>query len=287
MKDNWFRDMLTPAKQGSHLWQGFTDTLQQLWNELVDPLLTRISNRKSFFTMDSEDMDTRISEYGRFFVIAEQDKSKRPMLLAQRLDEIHFKGTYRPIEQTFWREFGGMPVTWEPLYAPVDQDKYPYGSFLATAAEVKGALLTYGEFFLTSRGRVVLDLNGIYGKYGPGSKFDSIEDIQQNFEDIITPLIPLHIVFDGLTLQLMLKLIEKRDVLVWQGATSAQANGITAAERVDHIGHNVNTNISNENAYPISNRPARTAPVPVYIDVMPLDAWPLGLLEIPVPDGKA
>lgn len=47
------------------------------------------------------------------------------MLLAQRLDEVHFKGTILPIEQTFWREFGCIPVSWEPLYAPVNIENTP------------------------------------------------------------------------------------------------------------------------------------------------------------------
>ncbi|HCO0762917.1 TPA: phage tail protein, partial [Escherichia coli] len=136
MQNNWLKERLTQFKQDSKLWAAFVDTIQDVWNESVEPILTRISNRKSFFTMAREDMDTRIAEYGRFFVITETDKTRRPMLLAQRLDEVHFKGTVRPIEQTFWREFGTIPVSWEPLYAPVDTEKHPYGSFFATANEI-------------------------------------------------------------------------------------------------------------------------------------------------------
>lgn len=66
MKDNWLKERLTKVKQDSHLWSAFIDALQDVWNEAVEPILTRISNRKSFFTMDSEDMDARIAEYGRF-----------------------------------------------------------------------------------------------------------------------------------------------------------------------------------------------------------------------------
>ncbi|STK44385.1 putative tail tube protein [Escherichia coli] len=43
---------------------------------------------------------------GVFSLSLKKDKDRRPMLLAQRLDEVHFKGTILPIEQTFWREFG-------------------------------------------------------------------------------------------------------------------------------------------------------------------------------------
>nr|WP_225312286.1 hypothetical protein [Salmonella sp.]QBM91545.1 hypothetical protein NNIBIDOC_00219 [Salmonella sp.] len=67
----------------------------------------------------------RIAEYGRFFFITEKIYARRPMLLAQRLDEVHFKGTILPIEQTFWREFGCIPVSWEPLYAPVNIENTP------------------------------------------------------------------------------------------------------------------------------------------------------------------
>lgn len=74
------------------------------------------------------------------------------MLLAQRLDEVHFKGTILPIEQTFWREFGCIPVSWEPLYAPVNIEKHPYGSYFATEIEIPTAQAQFGEFFLTSRG---------------------------------------------------------------------------------------------------------------------------------------
>lgn len=66
MKENWFKERLTKAKQDSKLWSAFIGALHDVWDEAVEPILTRISNRKSFFTMDSEDMDARIAEYGRF-----------------------------------------------------------------------------------------------------------------------------------------------------------------------------------------------------------------------------
>ena len=73
--------------------------------------------------MADEDLDTRIGEMGKFFTIRVSDASSKPMLLQQRLDEIHFKGTAQPITQTFYREFNGIPVTWQPLFAPVDVEK--------------------------------------------------------------------------------------------------------------------------------------------------------------------
>ncbi|HBT4785491.1 TPA: hypothetical protein MB364_000789 [Klebsiella variicola subsp. variicola] len=279
MKNNWLKERLPKAKQDSNLWSAFTDALQEMWNETVEPTLARISNRKSFFTMNSDDMDTRIAEYGRFFVIPEKDKSRRPMLLTQRLDEIHFKGTTRPIEQTFWREFGEMPITWEPLFAPVDLQKTPYGQFLATAREVEGAQATYGDFFLTSRARIVLDLNLLYERYGTEGRDEAIRHVQDNFASTIAPLIPLHIVFDGLTLQLIVAAYEKYDVLYQQQTNVLVDAGFAAHEKADQINDAVETNVSNE-PYQTRSAPRSLEPIPVCFDAMPLDGWPLGLMEI-------
>ncbi|MDV1094948.1 hypothetical protein RZQ20_22040 [Raoultella ornithinolytica] len=280
MKKNWLKERLPKAKRDSNLWGAFTDALQEMWNESVEPVLIRISNRKSFFTMNSEDMETRIAEYGRFFVIPEKDKSRRPMLLTQRLDEIHFKGTTRPIEQTFWREFGEMPITWEPLYAPVDLKKTPYGQFLATAREVEGAQSTYGDFFLTSRARIVLDLNMLYERYGTEWRNDAIRHVQENFASTIAPLIPLHIVFDGLTLQLIVAAYEKYDVLYQRKTDVLVDAGFKAHGKADRVNDHVETNVGNRDTYQTKGAPRSLESIPVCFDAMPLDGWPLGLLEI-------
>lgn len=278
MKDNWLKEQLTPAKRSSRLWAAFTEKLQDMWNETVEPVLTRISNRKSFFTMDGEDMDTRISEYGRFFIIAEEDRSRRPMLLTQRLDEVHFKGTTRPIEQTLWREFGEMPVSWEPLYAPINIAQTPYGSYLATAQEVETATASYGEFFLTSRGRVVLNLNKLYELYGADDINSSIQRFQSDFTKIIVPLIPLHIVYDGLTLQLVFTAIEKKERLVFVDTKLSFDNSFDFYENGDAV--EVITDISFDENRVVRSIKRSLETIPICFDGMPLDAWPLGMTAI-------
>lgn len=278
MKEKWLKEQLTPAKRSSRLWAAFTEKLQDMWNETVEPILKRISNRKSFFTMDGEDMDTRISEYGRFFLIAEEDRARRPILLTQRLDEVHFKGTTRPIEQTLWREFGEMPVSWEPLYAPIDIAQTPYGSYLATAQEVEAATASYGEFFLTSRGRVVLNLNKLYELYGANDINASIRRFQSDFTKIIVPLIPLHIVYDGLTLQLVFKAIEKRERLVFVDTQMGFENSFDFDEKNDSV--EVITDISFDENRVIQSLKRSLETIPICFDGMPLDAWPLGMTAI-------
>lgn len=274
MENNWLKERLTKAKQNSKLWGAFVDALQDVWNDNIGPILIRISNRKSFFTMDSEDMNTRISEYGRFFIIEESDKSRRPMLLTQRLDEVHFKGTYRPIEQTFWREFGEMPISWEPLYAPVNLDSYPYGTVLLTSEQLDGVSSEYGEFFLTSRGRVVLNMNQL--EENNSSVTDVvINTMQERFLNIAAPLLPLHIVFDGLTLQLIIKLLDsEKNVLIYTGDTVAEKNiFFYQAEEVLKATF-VNGDATTESAV-FSSRTRSLETIPIYLDSMPLDAWPM------------
>jgi len=205
MRANWLKDRLTQAKANSPLWAAFADALQTIWGEEVEGTLTRISERKNFFTMDPEDVETRISEYGRFFTITEKDATRKPMLLTQRLDEVHFKGTDRPLEQTFWREFGEMPVTWEGLYAPVNLDAFPYGSVFITEADVAVSEAIYGEFFLTSRGMILINLNDLATRYGRMDKDEAVERLLKDFDRIVAPLLPLHIVFDGVTLRLVVE----------------------------------------------------------------------------------
>ncbi|MBC9370103.1 phage tail protein [Escherichia coli] len=274
MQNNWLKERLTQFKQDSKLWTAFVDTIQDVWNESVEPILTRISNRKSFFTMAREDMDTRIAEYGRFFVITETDKTRRPMLLAQRLDEVHFKGTVRPIEQTFWREFGTIPVSWEPLYAPVDTEKHPYGAFFATANEIPTAQAQYGEFFLTSRGLVVVNQNKLYRAYDSDDRDVAVQKLLADFDTVIAPLLPLHIVFDGVSFQLSATLPEMAEILNCLSAEVSFIEGVyTTQEMVDEL--SISDTIIQIGGIQFAGRPDRTTERVLHLDELPLDAWAL------------
>ncbi|WP_176556553.1 hypothetical protein [Leclercia adecarboxylata] len=211
MIKDWIKNHLIPEKRDSGLWPGFADALQQAYEDQVEPLLERLSARKSFFTMHADDLDKRIKEYGQFFVIGENGTASRPILLTQRLDEVHFKGTDQPIISTFWREFGNLPVTWEPLYAPVDQDLCPYGMFFTTAAGMEIAQASFGEFFLTSRGTISVDLNRLYEIYGFDEQDKLVKRLISDFDRIVAPLLPLETVFDGISLRLDFWLEEARD----------------------------------------------------------------------------
>lgn len=208
MLKDWLLKQLTPAKQESEIWQGYVSTLQTMYEQTIEPITQRIDNRKSFFTMDVQDLDTRINELGQFFAIRAKSDASKPILLAQRLDEIHFKGTSRPITATFWREFENIPAKWEPLYAPIDQSKKPYGELLIPENQIPYAEQTYGEFFLTSRGMISLSLNSLYELYGAEKQSELVKRIQAQYKEIIEPLLPLDIVSDGFLLYLEFTLLE-------------------------------------------------------------------------------
>lgn len=210
MKDDWFKERLIPAKQRAELWSGFADAIQALLESAVLPLIERTANRKSLFSMDSEAMTTRISELGRFFYINKNSSASLPVLLQQRLDEIHFKGTKRPIESTLWREFKNLAAEWKPLYAPIDQEKYPYGTYFITGDELEDARRQYGEFFLTSRGRISVALNDVYETFSNVNPEEVLNEFVTQFKLVVEPLIPLTIVFDGMGYHLSYEITERQ-----------------------------------------------------------------------------
>ncbi|MDR9909452.1 hypothetical protein [Enterobacter hormaechei] len=208
MEKSWFKNRLTSAKQESVLYSSLADVVQSLVGSFVEPWLSRITNRKSIFSMDAADLATRTDELGQFFTIRTENSSSVPMLLQQRLDEIHFKGTDRPINQTIYREFDGIRVNWEPLYAPVDLEKYPYGTVLITKSTLESTGGIYGDMFLTSRGMISVSINDLTESVAGEGEVDSpgmdqsaiTEAVLTKFNQFVRPLLPLHIVFDGLSL---------------------------------------------------------------------------------------
>lgn len=227
MQPGWFRNRLTPSKQLSEMYSSLADIIQSIFEEAVEPILSRISARKSFFTMADEDLDTRIHEMGKFFTIRVSDASSKPMLLQQRLDEIHFKGTAQPITQTFYREFNGIPITWQPLYAPVDVDRYPYGTQLIAENNLETIGDAFGDLFLTSRGVVsisIIDLQKLILLYGEAKTTEELTEIALlKFKQVVQPLLPLHIVFDGMQLMLILHVDEAREI-AWHAGTVSEAS---------------------------------------------------------------
>lgn len=237
---NWLTKQLTSAKQDSGMWSGLAEILQGVVSTYVDPYLTRLSNRKSIFTMAEEDLDTRVSELGSFFTIRSSDASSVPMLLLQRMDEIHFKGSLRPVTQTFYREFNGVPITWQPLYAPVNTDSYPYGTILVTEQTLDSVGDNYGDMFMTSRGAVSIDMATLMALIeadttGTMTQESITADALEKFTQVVKPLLPLHIVWDGMILYFSVDLSEERTERLRLISISQEAGAYAAHSDYDRI----------------------------------------------------
>ncbi|EIW8203565.1 phage tail protein [Escherichia coli] len=225
MQRSWFNNRLTSAKQKSLLYKSLADLVQSMMDTFVDPWLERITNRKSIFSMSKEDLETRTNELGQFFTIRTSNSSSVPMLLQQRFDEIHFKGTERPINQTIYREFNGISVLWDPVYAPIDQVRFPYGTVLIPESQLESTGDAYGDVFLTSRGMISIPINNLAIDNVTGGIDQSAltEDILKKFNQFVKPLLPLHIVFDGLMLYLSIMIYEREDILEYSTVVASAA----------------------------------------------------------------
>ena len=137
------------------------------------------------------------------------------MLLQQRFDEIHFKGTERPINQTIYREFNGISVLWDPIYAPVDFERHPYGTVLIpeSTLETTGGIRRDVSDFQRNDQYSINDLARTMGITGTIDQSAITEEILRKFNQFVKPLLPLHIVFDGLTLYLSVVVNEQADMI--------------------------------------------------------------------------
>lgn len=188
----------------------FATALQDLITAHAEQYLIRLKKRPSLFEADKRDLDTLLQELGNFFAIGEVDDENLALTIMQRQDQIHLKRTVYPLINTLVREFRGIQVTWEPLYAPVDQEAHPYGDLLLIEREISETGIPRDEWFLTSRGVIRVPMLEVRRSFG-NSASDSDAAIQQ-FESllrrVIYPLIPLRIVCDGQQYYLSFDLIE-------------------------------------------------------------------------------
>ncbi|HAT3959726.1 TPA: phage tail protein [Citrobacter freundii] len=279
MLKDWLRNMLTPEKRDSELYGSFADILQSFVDQYVEPTLQRIQERRSFFTMQPQDLQIRMSELGRFFRIISRSENAKPMILQQRLDEIHYKGTQQPIIATIRRELNDLPATWAALYAPIDQTAHPYGSYFTDSSTLGVDEATYGKFFLTSRGKIKIPLNALYEKYSGADQAELVQRLTEEFDDVIKPLIPLHIVFDGFLFYLEFNVVELAEWLYQVGADANVRIDDAFKARAEGMGsYQIN------NLFPGQNIPQAPRDYSMLIhrfDQMPLDAWALDMIEAP------
>lgn len=189
MKD-WLVKRLTPRKQKEDRWLGLAESIQTIWEQDFDPRLVRLEALRSYFSADDADLALKLREMGDYFAADMPQTKDRPIAVAWRRLELEYKDLELIITSVFRRHYSDLPVTWFPLFAPLDE---PYGTRFIPAdgpwPEKKN--VPPEGMFLTSRGLLGTDHAHLL----------SLGLTKQTFLDKALPLLlrakPLHIVFDG------------------------------------------------------------------------------------------
>jgi hypothetical protein len=281
MANEWLKGQLTEAKRNSPMWAGFADALQQVFDEQVKPITERVASLNSYFTMHKDDLQKRLDELGSFFYFGGNlDPEDLPLAVMQKLDEVHFKRTDLPMQNAISREFQGLKVEWAALYAPRvitpegSQDytkKLSQGllvNALRTRAEITDALESVSDYFLTSRGVLLVSLTQL----AAGGR--TTEEFSALVARIIYPLIPTDIVFDGERIVIHYDIIEPIERLFFfeQSLTQLFQAIHEPVERSRSSGITSQANIR------LNNRLPEVTGYMNRIDAISLDFWPLDIL---------
>lgn len=187
---NWLIKRLTPRKKQEERWTGLAEGLQQVWEEDFDPALARLEGLRSYFGADDADLALKLREMGDYFAADMPRPEDRPIAVAWRRLELEYKDLELILYSVFRRHYSDLPVSWFPLFAPVDE---PYGMRFIPAEgpwpETKN--IPPDGMFLTSRGLLGTDYGHLL----------SIGLSKHEFLEKALPLLrrtkPLHIVYDG------------------------------------------------------------------------------------------
>lgn len=205
------KDNLIKSMQNSAAWTALADALALVVDQVVEPTLIRLKARPRLFDMHPDDVKVLFDELGTNATIGRSEVQDRPLLLLQRLDEVHQKNYLYPLKKTLQREFNNVRVAWKPLFAPTDLQLKPYGTVLAREAD-KGLYqdVPADGWFKTSRGALQINLSDLYALYPGLLAEDVMERFVAEVDVIIRPLLPTRIVYDG---QLFVLQVETQDVI--------------------------------------------------------------------------
>jgi len=185
-----FKSKLTEALKQSTAWRDLADSLEKLNAKCLEPTLDRLKGMTNVFTMHPDDLQVLFDEMGSFFSVGLTEDEDIPLLLQQRTDEIHFKGYEYPLKKTFAREFLGVPLSWEQLYAPKDLVNFPYGSKFLLKRDIVRDGSDLNDYFQTYRAVIFTRLDRVQSAFG-------IDEFERLLSRVAIPLVPTHIAFDG------------------------------------------------------------------------------------------
>ena len=176
---DWLVKRLSPVKDKAARWVHLGEAIQEFWEEYFDPKLEELRGLRSIYTANEDGLKKLIAELGEFF-----EDTDRPIAVAWRKMELKFKDREFILTSSFSRKFKGLPVDWEPLYAPK-------GSSYGTEFVPEGLVDDISDYFLTSRGILTVNTADLT------ERGYSVKDFLDDAEVRVRRIKPLHIVFDG------------------------------------------------------------------------------------------
>lgn len=278
---NWLPKQLGRKKEKSPLWHGLAVAMSEIYISHLQPLVTRLASLNSYFAMDQDDLNTRISELGKFFYFTNNvNDEDLPLAVMQKMDEIHFKRTDLPIKNTISREFNGLSVEWAACYAPKiitppdskDYTKKLYNGSLVNALRTEYEIVAGGEdinnYFMTSRGVIQISITGL-AKSGI-----SQEELSNLIARLIKPIIPLEIVFDGEQFLIHYDILEPIEMFVFgkDKLTQTFKDSILDSKDFAFLTSKLLSQITLKNS--INGKPENYI---MPFDLIPLDRWLLDL----------
>ncbi|MGP9633784.1 hypothetical protein ACT3R7_12025 [Halomonas sp. AOP43-A1-21] len=186
----WLVDRLTPYKQSQPRWHDLAVALETYWDTYNTPAIERIEQMRSVFTAHDEDVEALLREAGvQFEVGMPIIDGNRAFAYAWRSYEIHRKDNAAVLGQVLSRDFSGLDVRWEPLFAPKNKP-YGAGEFL-TRHDIHLMGLDRRDYFRTYRGVVLANLHGIHSV-----GYDTLA-FSAAVKRKVDVLRPAHVVHDG------------------------------------------------------------------------------------------
>ena len=125
-----------PEKDFEDRWTSLAECIQALWEEYFDPSLQRLENLRSYFRAHDDDLAKKLREMGDYFAADMPRTKDKPIAVAWRKLELEYKRTLSLFCPPFSRRhYADLPVTWFPLFAPVDE---AYGSPVSCLRKARG-----------------------------------------------------------------------------------------------------------------------------------------------------
>lgn len=187
---NWLFQRLTPAKRTESRWAELASTLESIWEEFIDPRISRVERLRSSYLADSDDLARKLREMGDYFSYDMPREEDKPIALAWRRLELQYKDLELILSSVFRRNYQQLPVVWFPLFAPKDA---PYGSYFVVAeGDQTSKNIPPEGMFLTSRGCLGVDFGHLHGMGLSMAAF------RERAVHLVKRTKPLHIVYDGI-----------------------------------------------------------------------------------------